>query len=43
MIKDAYPMLNEQGALFYHNHGKNQAELIDSYQTALSLVKQYQI
>lgn len=43
MIKDAYPMLNEKGALFYHNHGKNQAELIDSYQTALSLVKQYQI
>jgi len=42
-LNESYPMLNEQGALFYHNQGKSQSELIDSYQRSLELVKQYQL
>lgn len=43
MIDEGYSALKEQGALFYHNQGKSQSDLTDSYRDALDLVKQYQI
>ncbi|MFA0087638.1 phosphotransferase [Vibrio sp. 10N.261.51.F12] len=43
MIDEFYPVLNDQGALFYHNEGKTKLELIESYQEKLRLVMLYQL
>ncbi len=43
MINKHYDFLNRQGALFYHNEGKTQSELIDAYQEKLILVNKYQL
>ncbi|SHE48536.1 phosphotransferase [Vibrio gazogenes] len=43
MVEKFYTLLKEQGALFFHNEGKSKAQLIESYQNKLSLVKQYQL
>ncbi|USD67189.1 phosphotransferase [Vibrio sp. SCSIO 43136] len=43
MIELNYQDLNQHGALFYHNQGKSQEELIYDYQGKLNLVKQYQL
>jgi len=43
MIGDHYRLLKQLDGLFYHNEGKTQPELVNSYQDKLSLVRKYQL
>ncbi|MDC5818959.1 phosphotransferase [Vibrio europaeus] len=43
MIHEHYNELKQQGGFFYHNEGKSQQELIESYLDKRERVKQYQL
>ncbi len=43
MLKSDFPLLQEQGALFYHNQDKSQVQLREAYLRKMALVVEYQL